>query len=193
MTKNSKEREANELRRYAEKKLAKSSPVAQPAKADTKRLLHELQVHQIELEIQNEHLRQVQADLEASLTRFVDLYEFAPVGYLTLTAAGFVDESNHTAAAMLGVEWSKLLRLRFDSFVSQDDIRRWYEFFSAILTEAVGNTKRIELTLCAVAGNGEIRGQLNCVHVKTTEPASKVRVAITDLARQNGAAPASDH
>ena len=181
MAKDSKEQEAVELRRYAEKQLAKRLPGHRQEEVDTKRLLHELQVHQIELETQNEQLRQAQTDLEASLTRFADLYEFAPVGYLTLTAAGYVDESNHTAAAMLGVEWAKLLRLRFDPFVAQEDIGRWYQFFSAMTRETVGNRKSIELTLCTAGGHHAIRAQMNCVHVKTREFASKVRVAITEL------------
>lgn len=181
MAKDRKEQEAIELRRYAEKKLTGHLPVRQRSEADTKRLLHELQVHQIELEIQNEQLRQAQTDLEASLTRFTDLYEFAPVGYLTLTAAGYVDESNHTAATMLGVEWAKLLRLRFDPFVAQQDIARWYQFYSAMMLEVVGSRKSIELTLIPADGQNAIRVRMICVHVKTKESASKVRVAITEL------------
>ncbi|MFY9327663.1 MAG: hypothetical protein WAO76_06530 [Georgfuchsia sp.] len=183
MDKDRKEEEASELRRYAEKKLAGNLPLRQRSEADTKRLLHELQVHQIELEIQNEQLRQAQADLEASLTRFSDLYEFAPVGYLTLTAAGYVDENNHTAATMLGVEWAKLLRLRFDPFIAQEDIARWYQFFSALMMEVAGTRKSIELTLLTADDHNPIRVRMICVHVKTRESESKVRVAITETGK----------
>ena len=78
MAKDSKEQEAIELRRYAEKQLAKRLPEHQQDKADTKRLLHELQVHQIELETQNEQLRQAQAELETSLTRFAQSVRICP-------------------------------------------------------------------------------------------------------------------
>jgi len=175
-----KEQEAIELRRYAEKELAEHLPVPPRGKIDEKRLLHELQVHQIELEVQNEQLRQTQAELESALTRFTDLYDFAPVGYLTLTAAGFVDESNYTVASMLGVEWPKLLRFRFDPFISQEDIGRWYKFFADMLQEADGQRKNIKLTLRN--SNGQIfPAQINCVHFKTKESASKLRIAITEI------------
>ena len=67
-------------------------------------MIHELQVHQIELEMQNEQLRQTQAELEAALTKYTDFYDFAPVAYLTLDERGLILEANLTAATMLGVE-----------------------------------------------------------------------------------------
>lgn len=171
--------EALDLRRHAEEALAARQPALGPA-MDGTRLLHELQVHQIELEMQNEQLRQVQTDLEASLTRFTDLYEFAPVGYLTLTAAGFVDESNHTAATLLGVEWAKLLRRRFDPLVVQADISRWYRFFAELLQEPDGQRQSIRLGLCNAAG-ATIPVQLNCVCVKRQPWEAMVRIAIIEL------------
>jgi PAS domain-containing protein len=66
--------------------------------------LHELQVHQIELEMQNEELRRAQLTTEESRDRYADLYEFAPIGYFTLTRTGMVFEVNLTGAEMLGVE-----------------------------------------------------------------------------------------
>ena len=64
--------------------------------------LHELRVHQIELEMQNEELRQTQAELSAAKTRYFDLYDLAPVGYLTVGEKGLILESNFTAAKLLG-------------------------------------------------------------------------------------------
>jgi signal transduction histidine kinase/CheY-like chemotaxis protein len=87
--------------------------------AQTQRLLHELRVHQIELEMQNEELRVSRAEVEAGLKRFTDLYDFAPVGYLTLSPEGSIRELNLPAARVLGRERSRLIGGRLRSFVSQ--------------------------------------------------------------------------
>jgi signal transduction histidine kinase/ActR/RegA family two-component response regulator len=86
--------------------------------AQTQRLLHELRVHQIELEMQNEELRVSRAEVEAGLKRYTDLYDFAPVGYLTLSPEGAIRELNLPAAHVLGRERSRLIGGRLRSFVS---------------------------------------------------------------------------
>jgi signal transduction histidine kinase/CheY-like chemotaxis protein len=87
--------------------------------AQTQRLLHELRVHQIELEMQNEELRVSRAEVEVGLKRYTDLYDFAPVGYLTLSPEGSIRELNLPAARVLGRERSRLVGGRLRSFVSQ--------------------------------------------------------------------------
>jgi len=114
--------ESAELRHRAEKRLKRQAiEVAGSGSAtQTQRLVHELQVHQIELEMQNEELRESRAQVEAALERFTDLYDFAPVGYLTLSADGTIRELNLPAARLLGVERTRLAGRRLRSFVSQD-------------------------------------------------------------------------
>ncbi len=76
-----------------------------------KDLVHELRVHQVELEMQNEELRRAQAEIEESRARYADLYDFAPVGYLTLDERGLVMEANLTLAKQLGIERTHLITI----------------------------------------------------------------------------------
>jgi len=112
-----------ELRHRAEKRLKSQTPEMDSpySPAQTQRLLHELQVHQIELEIQNEELRESRAQVEAGLERYTDLYDFAPIGYLTLSINGVIREINLPGARLLGLERSRLMGSRFRTFVSEDN------------------------------------------------------------------------
>ena len=87
---------------------------------------HELQVRQIELEMQNEALIDAHIALEESRDHFVDFYELAPVGYLTITDKGLIAEINLAGAALLGAEREKLRQQPFARFVNPDDADRWH-------------------------------------------------------------------
>jgi PAS domain S-box-containing protein len=89
-------------------------------------LVHELSVHQIELEMQNEELRRAQAELEASRERYFDLYDVAPVGYCTVTANGSVLEANLTLATLLGVPRGRLVGRPFSRFIFAGDEDLFY-------------------------------------------------------------------
>jgi len=93
---------------------------------DMRRTLHELHVHQIELEMQNEELRRTQVELAASKASYVDLYDFAPVGYLTVSGKGLIVKANLPAADMLGVGRSTLLGARFSQFILPEDQDIYY-------------------------------------------------------------------
>src|SRR5208337_1883277 len=95
-------------------------------------LIHELRVHQIELEMQNEELRRIQNDLEISHSRYADLYDFAPVGYLTLNRHGQIVDLNLTAARQLGIERGCLINKHFQHFVSQPDRKEFLSHLNAI-------------------------------------------------------------
>jgi len=93
---------------------------------ETRRTLHELHVHQIELEMQNEELRQAQAELGMERERYFDLYNLAPAGYLTLNEKGLIMEANLAAAGMLGAERSKLVNQRLSRFILKEDQDSYY-------------------------------------------------------------------
>jgi PAS domain-containing protein len=92
----------------------------------TRTLLHELQVHQIELELQNEELRQSQLALDVVKARYFDLYELAPVGYVTVSKAGLILECNLCAASLLGVPRAGLIKKPFIHRIAQEDRDAWY-------------------------------------------------------------------
>jgi len=108
----------DKLRKKAEQRLSRKLRKEPPKRASgADAVIHELQVHEIELEMQNEALRNARAELEESRARLADLYDFAPVGYLTFDGQGLIKESNITVAALLGVERQMLIGMPFSVFV----------------------------------------------------------------------------
>jgi PAS domain S-box-containing protein len=128
-----------ELRRRAEERLERQKPEGggQRTELETARLFHELQVHQIELEMQNEELRQVRAQEAAFTARYIDLYDFAPVGYLTLDREGAMRQLNLSGARLLGLERSRLLKRRFGQFVAEGDHRAFSDFLQKVFASEV--------------------------------------------------------
>lgn len=110
------------LRQRSERRL-KDAPAGSNGAAqignDTQRLFHELQVHQIELELQNEELNNANALANTALEKYTDLYDFAPVGYFSLTQQGEMAELNMAGAVLLGVERSRLTGRRLQLFVDK--------------------------------------------------------------------------
>ncbi len=96
-------------------------PAPEPPSDSYERVLHALQVHQAELEAQNEALRSAQSQIEESRNRYAELYDFAPLGYVTLSHAGLIQEINLTGATMLGVERTNLVGKPFVQYVARDD------------------------------------------------------------------------
>jgi formate hydrogenlyase transcriptional activator len=120
-----------ELRRKAEKiargKAAQSSKVLETLSPEEMRqTLHELQVHQIELEMQNDELRRAQVELDAVRSRYFDLYDLAPVGYVILSEKGLILEINITAANLLGVTRDGLVRQSITRFILKEDQDIYY-------------------------------------------------------------------
>jgi PAS domain S-box-containing protein len=106
--------------------IAKGNPGPLSSQAQ-EMILHELHVHQIELELQNEELRRTQAELEASRTRYFNLYDLAPVGYCTLTAQGIILEANLTAATLLGVARGEMVDQPVSRFIVKSHQDTYYK------------------------------------------------------------------
>lgn len=119
--------EYSSLRKQAEARHKKLSVNTANRSIDkTSKLIHELEVHQIELEMQNEELRRVLVELEESRSRYADLYDFAPVGYFIFDKNGIMLELNLTGAALLGQERATLIKKPFHLFVAKDFQDRFY-------------------------------------------------------------------
>jgi diguanylate cyclase (GGDEF)-like protein/PAS domain S-box-containing protein len=141
-------------------------------------LLHELQVHQVELEMQNEELRRAQLALEESRDRYVDLYEFAPVGYFTLTDKALISEVNLTGARLLGEERKKILQRRFGRFVTEADADRYRRLMWSVLQ----HDERETCDLCLQRADGSvIQAQLDCFRVAGGGKPPTVRLTLTDI------------
>jgi len=166
-----------QLRQEAEAQLAHGAPKTD-GPSHPAILLHELQVHQIELEMQNDELRRAQVALEESRDRYVDLYEFAPVGYLTITREGVISEINLTGAKLLGAERNKLLRRRFGSFVAPEHRDRWNRLFADILQQK--GVKSCELALENADGK-RLQAWLDCLYLAKDGEPPMVRTMLTDI------------
>lgn len=111
----------------------------------TQSLLHDLHTHQIELEMQNEELRHVQVELLQARNRYSDLYDFSPVGYVTLDPRGLILEANLTIADFLGIERARLLANAFSNFIHRESQDNFYLFFLQILKSRIKNSCEILL------------------------------------------------
>jgi len=157
--------DAQILRLKAEEKLKKKQkktdkPVIE---TDVKKLLHELQVHQIELEMQNEELREANETAETALKKYTMLYDFAPMGYYTLDSDGSICELNFTGADMLGEKRFSLVNSNFKLFISKGSQNVFNNFFRKVYTSNAKESCEVMLgydnaPLCLVYMEGIVTG-----------------------------------
>ncbi len=173
----------SDLRKRAEKTLggryAKDEDVSLMSPDAMKELIHELGVHQIELEMQNEELRNAYSELEKARDKYFDQYDLAPVGYLTLDNNHQIAEVNLTGAEMLGVERRKLIKQRFSSFVASDSRNAFYLHLKKTL-----RTKKkqvCELKLSKRDGTFCYVQMVSVLFIDTEENAHRFQTAITDI------------
>ncbi|MFZ2852686.1 MAG: EAL domain-containing protein [Rhodocyclaceae bacterium] len=147
-------------------------------------LLHELQVHQIELEMQNASLNRAQTLLAESYDRYVELYDFSPVAYLTLSPEGTISRINPTGAELLGQPCENLLKRRFKQFVLPEDHGR----IDQLLTSVVQHGERQSLELELTRFDGSVfQAELVCRGMKQCGHLTVAHVAITDISARKQA------
>ena len=168
----------SQLRASAEMQLANDTPLKTSCRPADE-LLHELQVHQIELEMQNEELRRAQIALEESRDRYLALYEFAPVGYLTLTGEGLIEEINLTGAKLFGIERKQLIKRHFAALVVPRDGDLWHGFFKELMRQKK-EAHQVELILKR-SDNTVFHVLLSGQFVAIDNPVPAMRITLTDI------------
>ncbi|MDP3478123.1 MAG: PAS domain S-box protein [Desulfoprunum sp.] len=160
---------ATKLRRQAEELLRTKTTELPPPRSEEElqRLVHELEVHQIELEMQNAELLQARDELEVSRNTYAELYDFAPVGYFTLDARGLIREVNLTGAQLLGIERGLLANTPLSSFIADADGRDVFSNHLKSVLQRQG-MQRCEIRLTREDGT-VIYGQLQSVVMETLE------------------------
>ncbi|SPF39235.1 hypothetical protein SBDP1_230025 [Syntrophobacter sp. SbD1] len=178
MMKSSSPKGPEELRRRAEDSLK-----SEPDRPDDTRLeeanslIHELRVHQLELEMQNEELRTAQEDLEISRSRYADLYDFAPVGYLTFDPEGLIVEANLSAAKQLGKERARILKKPFFLYVLAKDRDAFHLHLAKVFKTGERQTCEVRLA----PGNGkEFYARLDSILIEDAS-GSFARTSISDI------------
>ena len=187
MGKDNKKSESSGLRRRAERQIKTESVDSEEnsgmSTKDMAKMIHELRVHQVELKMQNEELRRIQEELEEARDRYTNLYDFAPVGYLTLDAKGIVEEANLTFATMLGMKRSEVVGKPFSRFIQREDQDVYYLHRQRIVES--GDFKSFRLRLVKNDGS-DFFSNLECMTVKEIDSDSKqMRIAVSDITEQN--------
>jgi PAS domain S-box-containing protein len=171
------------LRQRAEA-MALENAAHAPEDLEPQLAMHELRVHQIELEMQNEELRRVQEELEVSRARYFDLYDMAPVGYLTLSEQGLILEANLTAAKLLGVARGALVKLPLSRFILPDDQDIHYLHRKQLLE--TGAPQVWELRLLK-KDSGPFWARVQAAIARDADGAAICRVVVSDIGERKRA------
>jgi PAS domain S-box-containing protein len=175
--------DAAELRRRAEEaNRGETSQVPENLEGlspeEARRTLHELRVHQIELEMQNEELRRAQVELDAARARYFDLYDLAPVGYCTVSEQGLILEANLVAASLLGVARNALAQQRLTRFIFPGDVDIYYQYRKQLSKAAAPRTCELRMV--------DVHGEASWVRLEATVSESAAgapvyRIVIGDI------------
>jgi PAS domain S-box-containing protein len=166
------------LRYKAEAELKKRGN-EEAIKRDTNSLIHELEVHQIELEMQNDELRRSQIVLEESRSKYSELFDFAPIGYFVFDDKGLILEANLTGANLLGVARGHIIKKPFSLFVVREDRDTFYICKKAVLEKKTGQSCELKLLK---KDKTEFYAQLEFEVVRETlEDSVQIRAALVDI------------
>ena len=164
-----------ELRRKAEEQLVeREGRIKSLQRADLEKLAHELAVHQVELEIQNEELRRTRLEVEEARDRYLDLFDFAPVGYFTLDSHNRIVEVNIEGCQLLKIDRSKILKKSFTKFIDDTESDRFH-FYKRKALESE-NTQILELKMQRADGS-PFEAQLLSVKAGL----EMLRIAVNDI------------
>ncbi len=169
------------LRQDAEKFLNEHIHDASLPDKDIKMLFQELQVHQIELEMQNDELRLINVELERQRIRFSGIYDFAPIGYFLLDRAGIIKEVNNTGMTLLEATKKDISGKRMQSYVAPEDYDAYYSFFMQMLR--THTHQRCELNIRAVQGH-KFNAQVEGIALNTSEGNIECYIALVDISER---------
>jgi two-component system, cell cycle sensor histidine kinase and response regulator CckA len=178
---------AEALRKKAEEKIEvdEADHIKALSADEARQLIHELRVHQIELEMQNEELRRAQLELDAARAKYFDLYDLAPVGYMTVSEKGLILEVNLTAVNLLDVARGALVKQPISSFIHKEDQDIYYHHRKRLFD--TGKPQVCELRMVKSGGTG--KGTLLWAHLAATavydaDGASVCRVVMSDITKR---------
>jgi two-component system cell cycle sensor histidine kinase/response regulator CckA len=174
------------LRSRAEKSLAQiPEDIRDIPVSDVKEVIHELHVHQIELEMQNEELRNAQLALQESRDRFSDLYDFAPIGYFTIDDKGMILEGNLAGAELFGIERSYLINRKFSQFVAPESQDEYYFHVKRLLETKAKQSCDLRLVR---QGGRPLYAQISSLPVQISRgDFNELRMSITDITERRRA------
>jgi len=174
------------LRDKAEALVVNLSPSKTRAQA-AEILTHELLVHKVELEMQNEELQRANASIEEARDRYLDFYEFAPVGYITLSRDGLISEINLSGAVLLGVERFRLISRRLSNYVAPHDKDRWHRLFMSMMEHTETEKQAFDLEIIRADGS-PFYAYLNCIKRQILDSPIELRITLTDISKLKQAA-----
>ena len=179
-------KQSAELRKRAEAVLLEATPenITHQSPEEIQKTVFSLRVHQIELEMQNEELRQTQAALDVSWKRYFDFYNLAPVGYFTISPEGLILEANLIAASFLGLPQAKLINQPLTNFVHQQDQDLYYLFRKKLL----GHVAPQNCELRVVRKDGAVLwAQLHAIAAQDADGSPVCRLVLSDITERKAA------
>ena len=158
-----------------------------PSPEEMRGLIHELEVHQIELEMQQEELTRTRIELEKSLGKYTDLYDFAPVGYLTLSRDRKILLANLTATKLLGVDPSRLLGMDFKEFILPKDYRAIDTMLETVFSKRVPGNCEVKVLATAsqpATTNSDLAIRTFRIDASVSDTQYACRIILSDITAQ---------
>ncbi|MDO9012693.1 MAG: PAS domain S-box protein [Gallionella sp.] len=162
------------LRAVSEAEFVSDAPLTTSSDRSRVSILHEL-------EMQNKALREAQIELVASRDRYMDYYDYSPVGFITLSHDGLINSINITGSALLSVARDRLPYRPFVSYVAEEDRSRWHQHFQYLLTRDEKSTCEL---LLQHDDKPHFYAQLDCVYLKQADNNPEVRIVLTDISER---------